>query len=117
MAIDFPLFDNDHVLGDCAMHPIAPRLTRQAALLRLVGISLLRCPPCRARLSRSLSRALQGRQRCGFLPNKAEQRGQRAVARLNRVRSALTQEVRVVMGTNLSAMRCSQWKKAVHCRF
>ena len=32
----------------------------------------------------------------------AEQRGQRAAARLNRVRSALTQEVRVVMGTNLS---------------
>ena len=49
-----------------------------------------------------LSRALQGRQRCGLLPDKAEQRGQRAAARLNRVRSALTQEVRVVMGTNLS---------------
>ena len=32
----------------------------------------------------------------------AEQRSQRAVARLNRVRSALTQAVRVVMGTNLS---------------
>ena len=65
MDIDFPLFDNAHLLGDCAMRPIAPRLTRQAALgwarqspgdtLRLVGISLLRCPPCRARLSRSLS--------------------------------------------------------------
>ena len=55
MAIDFPLFDDDHLPGDCAMRPIAPRLTRQAALLRLVGISLLRCPPCRARLSRSLS--------------------------------------------------------------
>ena len=55
MAIDFSLFDNDHVPGDCAMRPIAPRLTRQAALLRLVGISLLRCLPCRARLSRSLS--------------------------------------------------------------
>ena len=55
MEIDFPLFDNDPLLSDCAMHPIAPRLTRQAALLRLVGISLLRCPPCRARLSRSLS--------------------------------------------------------------
>ncbi len=37
MAIDFPLFDNDHPLGDCAIRPIAPRLTRQAALLRLVG--------------------------------------------------------------------------------
>ena len=32
----------------------------------------------------------------------AEQRGQRAVARLNRVRSAFTQEVRVVVGINLS---------------
>ena len=37
MAIDFSLFDNDHVLGESAMRPIAPRLTRQAALLRLVG--------------------------------------------------------------------------------
>ena len=55
MDIDFLLFDNDHFLGDCAMRPIAPRLTRQAALLRLVGRSPLRCPPCRARLSRSLS--------------------------------------------------------------
>ena len=55
MDIDFPLFDNDHFLGDCAMRPIAPRLTRQAALgwarqspgdtLRLVGISLLRLSP------------------------------------------------------------------------
>ena len=43
MDIDFPLFDNDHVPGDCAMRPIAPRSTRQAALLRLVGISPLRC--------------------------------------------------------------------------
>ena len=33
MDIDFPLFDNDHVLGDCAMRPIALRLTRQAAFL------------------------------------------------------------------------------------
>ncbi len=55
MDIDFPLFDKDHFLGDCAMRQIAPCLTRQAALLRLVGISLLRCLPCRARLSRSLS--------------------------------------------------------------
>ena len=37
----------------------------------------------------------------------AEQRGQRAVARLNRVRSALTQEVRVVMATNLSVHAAS----------
>ena len=27
MDIDFPLFDNDHLLGDCAMRPIAPCLT------------------------------------------------------------------------------------------
>ena len=43
MDIDFPRFDNDHLLGESAMRPIAPRLTRQAALLRLVGTSLLRC--------------------------------------------------------------------------
>ncbi len=43
MDIDFPLFDNDHLLGESAMRPIAPRLTRQATLLRLVGLSLLRC--------------------------------------------------------------------------
>ncbi len=35
MEIDFPLFDNDPLLSDCAMRPIAPRLTRQAALSRL----------------------------------------------------------------------------------
>ncbi len=45
MDIDFPRFDKDHLLGDCAMRPIAPCLTRQAALLRLVGISLLRLSP------------------------------------------------------------------------
>ena len=65
MDIDFSLFDNDRLLGESAMRPIAPRLTRQAALgwarqrpcdtLRLVGTSPLRCHPCRARLSRSLS--------------------------------------------------------------
>ena len=65
MDIDFPLFDNDHLPGESAMRPIAPRLTRQAALgwarqspgdtLRLVGTSPLRCLPCRARLSRNLS--------------------------------------------------------------
>ena len=43
MDIDFPRFDKDHVVGDCAMRPIAPCLTRQAALLRLVGTSPLRC--------------------------------------------------------------------------
>ena len=43
-----------------------------------------------------LSRALQGGQRCGLLLDKAEQRGQRAVARLNRVRSAVTQNVIVI---------------------
>ena len=37
----------------------------------------------------------------------AEQRGQRAAARLNRVRSALTQEVRVIVGTNLSVHAAS----------
>ena len=43
MDIDFPLFDNDHLPGESAMRPIAPRLARQAALLRLVGTSPLRC--------------------------------------------------------------------------
>ena len=54
-----------------------------------------------------LSRALQGGQRCGLMQGKAEQRSQRAAARLNRVRSALTQAVRVVMGTNLSVHAAS----------
>ena len=43
MHIDFSRFENVHLMGESAMHPIAPRLTRQAALLRLVGRSLLRC--------------------------------------------------------------------------
>ena len=55
MDIDFPVFDQDHLLGDCAMRPIAPCVTCQAALLRLVGKSPLRCHPCKARLSRRLS--------------------------------------------------------------
>ena len=65
MHTDFSRFDHVHLMGDSAMHPIAPRLTHHAALgwacqrpgdaLRLVGRSLLRCLPCRARLSRSLS--------------------------------------------------------------
>jgi hypothetical protein len=55
MPIDFSLFDQVHLLGDSAMRPIAPCLTRHAALLRLAGRSPLRCHPCRAQLSRSLS--------------------------------------------------------------
>jgi hypothetical protein len=55
MRIDFFLFDHVHLLVGSAMHPIAPRSTRHAALFRLVGRSPLRCHPCRARLSRSLS--------------------------------------------------------------
>jgi hypothetical protein len=43
MGIDFLRSDHAPLLGDNAMHPIAPRLTRQAALLRLVGKSPLRC--------------------------------------------------------------------------
>ena len=54
-----------------------------------------------------LSGALQGGQRCGLMQGKAEQRSQRAVARFNRVRSALTQEMRVAMGTNLSVHAAS----------
>ncbi len=41
MDIDFPLFDNDHVLGDCAMRPIAPRPTVLAALLLIAHRSAL----------------------------------------------------------------------------
>ena len=37
MHIDFSRFDHVHLMGESAMHPIAPRLTRHAALLRLVG--------------------------------------------------------------------------------
>ena len=55
MLIDLSRSDDVHLIGDSAMHPIAPRLTHHAALLRLVGKSPLRCLPCRARLSRSLS--------------------------------------------------------------
>ena len=62
MDIDFSLFDNDHVLGDCAMRLIAPRLTRQAALLRLVGISPLRCHA----LPGTPSAAHSGAFNCGF---------------------------------------------------
>ena len=43
MHIDFFRFDHVHLMGDSAMHPIGSRLTRHAALLRLVGRSLLRC--------------------------------------------------------------------------
>ena len=35
MEIDFPHFEKDHLRRDCAMRPIAPRLTRQAAALTL----------------------------------------------------------------------------------
>ena len=55
----------------------------------------------RARVGRDAVR-WQGVTTLRALAREAEQRSQRAVARLNRVRSALTQEVRVVMGTNLS---------------
>jgi hypothetical protein len=43
MCIDFFRFDHVLLTGGSAMHPIAPRLTRQAALLRLVGKGPLRC--------------------------------------------------------------------------
>ena len=43
MYIDFSRFDHVHLIGDSAMHPIAPRLTRHPALLRLVDRSPLRC--------------------------------------------------------------------------
>ena len=43
MHIDFSRFDHVLLSGESAMHPSAPRLTRHAALLRLVGKSLLRC--------------------------------------------------------------------------
>ena len=43
MDIDFLLVCNDHLPGESAMRPTAPRLARQAALLRFVGRSPLRC--------------------------------------------------------------------------
>ena len=43
MDIDFPLFDNDHLLGESATHPIEPRCGTLAALLRLAGRSPQRC--------------------------------------------------------------------------
>ena len=62
MDIDFPRFDNYHPLGDCAMRPIAPRLARQAALLRLVGIIPLRC----LALPGTPNTAHAGAFNCGF---------------------------------------------------
>ena len=62
MDSDLPLFDNVHVKGDCAMRLIAPRLTRQAALLRLVGISPLRC----LALPGTPITAHSGASNCGF---------------------------------------------------
>ena len=62
MDIDLPLFDNDHVLGESAMRLIALRLTRQAALLRLVGTSLLRC----LALPGTPITAHSGASNCGF---------------------------------------------------
>ncbi|MDO5691997.1 MAG: hypothetical protein Q4G70_05905 [Pseudomonadota bacterium] len=41
MSTDFHSFDHIHLLGERAMHPIAPRwLAAQAALLVLAGTSL-----------------------------------------------------------------------------
>ncbi|MES2944161.1 MAG: hypothetical protein V4772_14930, partial [Pseudomonadota bacterium] len=43
MSIDIFHFDGVHLMGDHATHPMALRLTRHTALLRLVGNSPLRC--------------------------------------------------------------------------
>ncbi|MDO5692249.1 MAG: hypothetical protein Q4G70_07190 [Pseudomonadota bacterium] len=42
MSTDFHGFDHIHLLGERAMHPIAPRWPRHAALLVLAGTSLPR---------------------------------------------------------------------------
>ncbi|MDO5693653.1 MAG: hypothetical protein Q4G70_14465, partial [Pseudomonadota bacterium] len=42
MSADFHGFDHVHRLGERAMHPIAPRWPRHAALLVLAGTSLPR---------------------------------------------------------------------------
>ncbi len=55
MDIEIRSHDHSHLLGESATHPIEPRCGTLAALLRLAGMSPQRCPPCRARLSRSLS--------------------------------------------------------------
>ncbi|MDO5692410.1 MAG: hypothetical protein Q4G70_08005 [Pseudomonadota bacterium] len=54
MSADFHGFDHVHLVGERAMHPIAPRwLAAQAALLVLAGTSLPRPHPCRARIGQS----------------------------------------------------------------
>ncbi|MDO5692471.1 MAG: hypothetical protein Q4G70_08310 [Pseudomonadota bacterium] len=53
MNADFHGFDHIHLLGERAMHPIAPRWPRHAALLVLAGTSLPRPLPCRARIGQS----------------------------------------------------------------
>ncbi|MDO5691108.1 MAG: hypothetical protein Q4G70_01320 [Pseudomonadota bacterium] len=42
MSTDFHSFDHIHLLGERAMHPIAPRWPCHAALLVLAGTSLPR---------------------------------------------------------------------------
>ena len=83
MDIDFPLFDNDHLLGNCAMRPIAPRLTRQSrhtqahstAVSRIIELAAwthsewLRIHPLRngsGRTARMLTNAIL--MRCGLPP-------------------------------------------------
>ncbi len=41
-------YEHLHLLGECATHPIARRISRLAALVVLAGCSLRRPPPCRA---------------------------------------------------------------------
>jgi hypothetical protein len=43
MITRFSRFDGLHLLGDNAMHPIAPLPTRPAALFRLAGSDPRRC--------------------------------------------------------------------------
>ena len=71
-----------------------------------MGVFNLETAVGRARVGRDAVR-WQGETTLRAPAREAEQRSQRAAARRNRVRSALTQEVRVVMATNLSVHAAS----------
>ena len=62
MNIKFFASDQAYLLGDSAMHPIAPRSTHHAALLLLAGRSPLR----RRALPGTPITAHSGASNCGF---------------------------------------------------
>ncbi|MEJ8847218.1 hypothetical protein [Variovorax rhizosphaerae] len=62
MDIDAFAFDHGHRRGESAMHPIAPRSTRHAALLGLAGMS----PPRSRALPGTPITAQSGASNCFF---------------------------------------------------